>query len=100
MPRMRSESCTFIWQPNVVTWYRLPLLMRPRLAPGRTNLLPDYERSFHAGFGMPGDSAEEGVGTGSEIGADRGLAFGERFRDGQFLAVLLDRDVVFQRCRI
>src|SRR6476620_9403447 len=22
MPLMRSESCAFIWQPNVVTWYR------------------------------------------------------------------------------
>src|SRR2546423_781591 len=22
MPFMRSESCSFIWHPNVVTWYR------------------------------------------------------------------------------
>jgi hypothetical protein len=22
MPLMRSESWAFIWQPNVVTWYR------------------------------------------------------------------------------
>jgi len=22
MPLIRSESCAFIWQPNVVTWYR------------------------------------------------------------------------------
>jgi hypothetical protein len=23
IPLIRSESCAFIWQPNVVTWYRL-----------------------------------------------------------------------------
>ena len=23
MPRIRSESCTFIWHPKVVTWKRL-----------------------------------------------------------------------------
>ena len=23
MPRIRSESCSFIWHPNVVTWYRI-----------------------------------------------------------------------------
>src|SRR3954447_7725823 len=35
MPFMRSESCSFIWQPNVVTWYRFmassSVVGRPRL---------------------------------------------------------------------
>ena len=25
IPCMRSESCTFIWHPKVVTWYVLPI---------------------------------------------------------------------------
>jgi DNA invertase Pin-like site-specific DNA recombinase len=29
MPFMRSESCAFIWHPNVVTWYRLCIVITP-----------------------------------------------------------------------
>src|SRR5215203_2546835 len=39
MPFMRSESCSFIWQPNVVTWYRFmassSVVGRPRLPDDR-----------------------------------------------------------------
>src|SRR5690349_19046298 len=28
MPFMRSESCSFIWHPNVVTWKRFTALVR------------------------------------------------------------------------
>jgi len=58
------------------------------------------ERPFHACFGMPRHGAEEGVGAGGEVGADRGLAFGDQLGDGDLLAVLLDRDVVFERGRV
>ena len=34
--------------------------------------LAHRESPFHAGFGMPRDGAEEGVGAGGEFGADRG----------------------------
>ena len=37
MPFMRSESCSFIWQPKVVTWKRfMTAEQRTSQAPGRT----------------------------------------------------------------
>src|SRR4051794_10103976 len=30
MPFMRSESCSFIWHPKVVTWYFMARFSRPR----------------------------------------------------------------------
>src|SRR5262249_58889623 len=74
IPCIRSESCTFIWHPNVVTWYRLPL-MRARLA--REGGLFDRQGALHARFGMSGHGAEEGVFPRGEVGADRGLAVGD-----------------------
>src|SRR4029077_14465308 len=45
--------------------------------------------------------AEEGVGTGSKVGTDRGLAFADQGGDGEFLAFgAFDRDVVFERRRV
>src|SRR3954449_4304012 len=56
MPFMRSESCSFIWQPKVVTWNFMALssvVRRPRLPddrdldlPGVLELLLDLARDL------------------------------------------------------
>src|SRR3712207_9575812 len=41
MPFMRSESCSFIWQPNVVTWKRFTRrTVAARSAPERSATRP------------------------------------------------------------
>ena len=37
---MRSESCSFIWHPKVVTWYRFPTALRVARVPYLTVRVP------------------------------------------------------------
>src|SRR2546423_9984582 len=51
MPFMRSESCSFIWQPNVVTWYFIapPRVAGPLLRVLDRARLPDHRHLDLAG---------------------------------------------------
>src|SRR5215213_7614200 len=55
MPFMRSESCSFIWHPHVVTWELFCSIGGPRLILGPN--LPRAERS--SGGGPAGGSRRE-----------------------------------------
>ncbi len=49
--------------------------------------LLDRQRALHAGLGVPGNGAEELVAAGVELGADRGLALGDRVGLGDHVPV-------------
>src|SRR3954454_4852445 len=91
---MRSESCTFIWHPKVVTWNFFGIGRRVASA------LLDGERSFHPGLAMAWDGAVNSVGAGLEFGGLRFFAFCDRFESGEFLAFLFDHHVVGDRRRV
>src|SRR6266516_3580857 len=87
---MRSESCSFIWQPNVVTWYDA---IAPRVpAPDR---LLDRQRALHPGGLVARDGAEEGVLAWLQVHGHRGRAARDDLRAAEVLAARIgDGDVV------
>src|SRR5215210_4143595 len=88
---MRSESCTFIWHPKVVTWY----FTAPRIerAAG-ARALADLENAPHPSLGVARHRAEELVAAGFQVSRDGCAGLGHRLGLRKRLAALLDRHVV------
>src|ERR1700742_5028152 len=84
MPLMRSESCSFIWHPKVVTWYAR--CVWPRVVPGRGDA-PAHHRGVAPHQIRPAGSATAG---GPATGVETGSAVVGRRRRPDDVAVGVD----------
>src|SRR3954470_19264144 len=76
MPFIRSESCSFIWHPKLVTWYRRSIAVNvpgggvipPRVGELGSRPSGDRQVALHPRLPVAGNGAIEDVLAGSEVG--------------------------------
>ena len=92
---MRSESCSFIWQPKVVTWKRFAIA--PRLPPRRLLADGDVSRPPCRPPDGPGRCSSRRTRPARAVSRERHLRPVTVSLSPRTLAVVLDRDAVSHR---